>query len=233
MFKILLSNESLFLVVIIAPVLVVTAIAVWVTLRRREERAQELKQLAFRMSLSFKAEDRMTDSGFLSLPRLSALILSKSSGVSYFPVWNVMRKSIDDQEMILFDCGIDKASYTFAAFRFPSRVFPRFALRPHNVTSNILIHLSLPLGYKDVHFPARAQFSKNYILRGNDPDSIQSLFKEEVLRFFEEEQFWSADGAAEWLLVGKEDPQKGSRLTPDEIPSFLHAALNVMQLFAQ
>ncbi|MBK92358.1 MAG: hypothetical protein CME27_07925, partial [Gemmatimonadetes bacterium] len=68
-------------------------------------------------------------------------------------------------------------------FRSPQLSLPSFVMRPEHVFHKI----GSAFGYQDIDFESNrtaADFSKKYLLRGEDEHAIRSLFKDNVLSFF-------------------------------------------------
>jgi hypothetical protein len=89
------------------------------------------------------------------------------------------------------------------------------------------------LGYQDIDFeshPTAAEFSKKYLLRGKDEQTIRALFTDTVLTFF-------AAHPDKVLLEGSGDQlilyRDGKIIEPEDIPAFMKEGFEVFRLFTQ
>lgn len=98
---------------------------------------------------------------------------------------------------------------------------PYFSLRPEN----ILYKLFTVFGYQDIDFGQRPEFSKNYILRGQDEPAIRQTFNDRLLTFYENYPGTCTDGGGNQLLLFR----NSYRFQPQEIQSHVGLALNVLQ----
>lgn len=68
--------------------------------------------------------------------------------------------------------------------RHPESALPKFFLCPENFFHKI----GDALGFKDIDFETHPDFSKRYLLKGQDESKIRDLFKGSVLQIFEQEK---------------------------------------------
>lgn len=99
---------------------------------------------------------------------------------------------------------------------------PYFSLRPEGFWTKIF----QAFGYQDIDFGQRPEFSKQYLLRGQDELAIRQTFNDTLLSFFESYAGTCVDGGANQLFVFR----ASHRLQPHEIQSQLALALNVLNL---
>ena len=99
---------------------------------------------------------------------------------------------------------------------------PYFSLRPEGFFTKFLT----AFGYQDIDFGQRPEFSKKYLLRGQDEQGIRQTFNDGLLSFFESYQGTSVDAGGNQLLLFR----AGQRFQPQEIQSYLALALNVVNL---
>ena len=109
-------------------------------------------------------------------------------------------------------------------FRSPELNLPQFALRPENLFHNI----GGVFGYQDIDFDSHPQFSKKYLLRGNDEQKVRELFATEVLGFFEGQDGISTKGGGDQLIFYR----LGKRIKPEDVRPFIEEGLEVFRLFA-
>jgi hypothetical protein len=105
----------------------------------------------------------------------------------------------------------------------PNLRVPYFSLRPEHFMHKLMT----AFGYQDIDFGQRPEFSKNYILRGQDELAIRQVFNDRVLSFYESSGGTCTDAGGNQLLVFR----AGYRFQPHEIQSYLALALNLFSLF--
>lgn len=99
---------------------------------------------------------------------------------------------------------------------------PYFSLRPEGFMTKIF----QAFGYQDIDFGQRPEFSKQYLLRGQDEPGIRQAFGDALLSFFESYQGTCVDGGNNQLFVFR----AGHRYPPHETQSQLALALNIYAL---
>lgn len=100
---------------------------------------------------------------------------------------------------------------------------PHFSLRPEGILTKIFT----AFGYQDIDFGQRPEFSKQYILRGSDEQSIRRTFNDGLLSFYETYPGTCTDGGGNQLFVYR----GGYRFQPQEIQSYVRLGLKVVNLF--
>ena len=117
---------------------------------------------------------------------------------------------------------------TVIYFRSPQLSLPRFGVRPEEWHHK----LRSKLGYQDIDFeshPTAVEFSKKYLLRGEDEQTIRALFTDAVLTFF-------AAHPDKVCVEGSDDQliwyQPGKIIEPEYIPAFMKEGFEVFRLFA-
>ena len=99
---------------------------------------------------------------------------------------------------------------------------PYFSLRPEG----LLYKIFTAFGYQDIDFGQRPEFSRQYILRGQDEPAIRRTFSDGLLSFYEAYPGTSTDGGGNQLFV-----YRGRyRLQPQEIQSYVGLGLEVLNL---
>lgn len=99
---------------------------------------------------------------------------------------------------------------------------PYFSLRSEGFFTKIM----QAFGYQDIDFGQRPEFSKQYLLRGQDEPAIRQAFNDRVLSFFESYHGTCVDGGGNQLFVFR----AGHRFQPQEIQAQLGLALNIASL---
>jgi len=99
---------------------------------------------------------------------------------------------------------------------------PYFSLRPEGFFTKIMT----AFGYQDIDFGQRPEFSKRYLLRGQDEMAIRQAFNDQLLSFFETYQGTSVDAGNNQLFVFR----ASYRCQPQEAQNQLALALNILNL---
>ena len=112
-------------------------------------------------------------------------------------------------------------------FQSPQLNLPKFQLRPEHFFDKI----GSKLGYQDIDIeshPTAAEFSKKYLLRGKDEQTIRALFTDTALTFF-------AAHPDKVCVEGSDDQliwyQPGKIIEPEDIPAFMKEGFEVFRLF--
>ncbi len=149
---------------------------------------------------------------------------------------NILRGRTDGKDVLIFDYryvtggGKTQSTHqqTVAAFRLDGAHLPSFQLQPEN----LLHRLSALFGYQDIDFPEHPEFSRRYLLRGQNEAAVRAFFSPPVIDAFESlspEARWSVEGGGNWLLVYHE----GKRINPAEVPQFLQETASAASSLAQ
>ena len=107
----------------------------------------------------------------------------------------------------------------------PNLALPMFALRPENLFHRMLS----ALGYQDIDFGQRPEFSQQYILRGQNELAIRQTFNDRVLAFFEAYPGTCVDAGGNQLFVYR----AGYRFQPQEIEGYVGLGLQALNLLRQ
>ncbi len=99
---------------------------------------------------------------------------------------------------------------------------PYFSLRPEGFFTKLLT----AFGYQDIDFGQRPEFSKRYLLRGQDEMAIRQAFNDQLLSFFETYQGTSVDAGNNQLFVFRAN----YRCQPQEAQNQLALALSILNL---
>lgn len=102
---------------------------------------------------------------------------------------------------------------------------PVFSLRPETFMYKMLT----AFGYQDIDFGQRPEFSRQYILRGQDELAIRQVFNDRVLSFFESYPGTCLDAGGNQLCFYR----GGSRYPPQEIEGHVGVGLQVVNLLRQ
>jgi hypothetical protein len=102
---------------------------------------------------------------------------------------------------------------------------PSFSLRPEN----FLHRIGELFGFRDIDFERRPEFSRLFLLRGEEEEAIRKAFGDGVLRFFEERPGTCATGGVSELLFWR----PGSFVAPDALEELIHDGEDLFARLAQ
>jgi hypothetical protein len=100
--------------------------------------------------------------------------------------------------------------------------FPQFALRPESVFHK----LGQVFGYQDIDFATHEEFSKRYLLRGEDENAVRSTFNGETLSFYETDRTLSTEARGRQLIHYR----AGKRVNPENVQDFIAGGVRVLTL---
>jgi len=126
----------------------------------------------------------------------------------------------------IFTTGSGKNSATFyqsVVYLEPANLnLPYFSLRPEGIMSKVYS----AFGYQDIDFGQRPEFSRQYLLRGQDEQAIRRTFNDGLLSFYESYPGTCTDGGGNQLFIYR----GGYRLQPQEIRPYVGLGLEVLNL---
>jgi hypothetical protein len=145
-------------------------------------------------------------------------------------VYYLMEGQIDGAEAAVFDLENRNhrlagetpsgGSYqTVVSLRSGQLNLPSFSLGPEN----ILRQLAGAVRDKDINFDTHPEFSKRYLLRGQDETAIRSLFNPSLLAFFESFKSGITVAYADRMIYYRDS----RKVRPKEFRSFVDEALRV------
>jgi hypothetical protein len=100
---------------------------------------------------------------------------------------------------------------------------PAFLLFPES----FLAKMGKMFGKSDINFPESPEFSRKYILRGDDEAAIRTLFTPALRQTLESQDRLTIEGAGGLLFIFR----KGRRLNPDQIAARLEQDKRIAALF--
>ena len=107
-----------------------------------------------------------------------------------------------------------------------SRVmFPTFELIPENTFHKI----GQVFGYQDIDFESFPEFSKKYLLRGEDELKIRQLFTPQIISFFESNKNLCVEAENNTLIFYK----ASKRCKPDDIQEYFEKGQLIHNLFVR
>ncbi len=112
---------------------------------------------------------------------------------------------------------------TVILFESDDMALPKFTLRPENIFHKI----GQVFGYKDIDFDSHPEFSKRYLLKGENEEAVRATFGDKARSFYESDLKLSTEAAGPQLIHYR----SGKRVTPDEISEFIKQGVRVLTLF--
>ena len=82
-----------------------------------------------------------------------------------------------------------------------NKKIPVFTMEREGVFERIFDRVMAFTGYKDIDFKMYPDFSKKFLLMGNNEAEIQSFFSDEIIRFFENHHIYHLESNGEALLI--------------------------------
>jgi hypothetical protein len=216
----------------ILPVFIFLAVAVLVvviivyTRKKERERTQQLQLIASQLSWNFAATAPLN-----MIPGLDRFALFNQGHSKQ--IKNFMYGEASGTKAAVFDyvyvVGYGRNSQTHrqsVVYLEPGNLrLPYFTLRPENFLYKILS----TFGYQDIDFGQRPEFSRQYILRGQDEPAIRQAFNDRLLAFYESYPETCTDAGGNQLFFFRSN----YRFQPQEIQSYVAFGLNLLSLFPQ
>ena len=137
----------------------------------------------------------------------------------------------DGTRMTLFDfsyvigSGKRNRNYqqTVTRVQSPKLNLPAFEMRPESV----FLKIAASLGMKDIDIVSAPNFSRMYLLRGQDEAAIRQLFTPELVRYCEANRGMWISGVGDLLWFHREN----RRVKPEELDAFVNASRQTLELF--
>jgi hypothetical protein len=182
--------------------------------RRTSQRTEALQEMAGRLGWAFQGEVQ-----FSALPDLDRFELFRSGRSK--ALRNLVTSPSGERRAIVFDYtyvtggGNSQRRHrqtVFYATR-ESLDLPSFSLRPES----FLHRVAGLVGYQDIDFERRPEFSRLFLLRGEDEAGVRAAFETPVLRFFEQRPGTCAAGVRNELLFWR----PGGYASPEEVEALI------------
>jgi hypothetical protein len=178
------------------------------------ERAAALQQVADRIGWSYREQV-----DFRTIPDLKRFELFRQG--SGQKLRHVLMSPADEIRGVLFEysytVSTGKSSHTVTQTVFYGTCdaldLPSFSLRPEHFFHRV----AGILGYQDINFERRPEFSRLFLLRGENEGRIRAVFGDAVLAFFEGHGGCCAAGMGREVLFWR----PGKRLDPHEFEAFI------------
>jgi len=187
--------------------------------RREKERSLILNALATEIGLDF-------------LPAQDDALLAKMQVFSLFnkgrspEIKNVMKTKTDNVKMTLFDYAYTtgggehsrRVSQTIVTLEHDSLSLPKFTLSPEGLFSKI----GAAIGFQDIDFDEHPEFSKSFVLKGEDEPAIRKFFDREKIEFFAQRKESYIETAHSFFIYTRDGRKK-----PEQIREFLKEGYSV------
>ena len=198
----------------------ILAIIMVVSWKKRKQRALDLRSVADTLGFPYAGNDSSR------APQVNTALFRRGGSRRFR---NVMTGTQGNYQVSLFDysytvsAGESSSTYrqTVAAI-IQDRPLPRFELRPEG----FLDRIADTFVRRDIDFESHPEFSKRYVLRGEDETAIRAMFTPVLLSLFEmfpPEKKWHLEASGSTLLAY----QAAVTVPPQEIRAFLDEACSL------
>lgn len=194
--------------------------------RKEKERTQSLQQLAATLGWSFAADAPLTQIAWLD--RFTLFSQGRSRQIRNFMYGQAqgVKAAVFDYIYVTGSGKSQQTHYqTVVYLETVNLALPMFSLRPETLFHRMLS----AFGYQDIDFGQRPEFSKQYILRGQNELAIRQTFNDRVLSFFEGYAGTCVDAGGSQLFIYR----AGQRFQPPEIEGYVGLGLQAMNLLRQ
>ena len=214
---------------VLAPILFVIvflfiALLVYFYQKKKErERTEAMQAVANQLRWSFSAEAPMNM--IAGLERFTLFNQGHSKQIKNFMYGeaNGVKAAVFDYVYVVGSGKNRTTHYQSVTYLEPANLrVPYFSLRPEGFFTKVLT----AFGYQDIDFGQRPEFSKQYLLRGQDEMAIRQAFSDQLLAFFETYQGTSMDAGNNQMFVFRAN----YRCPPQEVQNQLAIALNIVNL---
>ena len=200
-------------------VLVLVAGGLYAGVVAQKKRREALRTVAQTMGFEFNEEWNADE-----LPSLCGTLPIFDRGHSK-KATNLMRGKLAGEDVQILDYrytighGKGQQVHGQTLVVFASGAMPEFTLGPESFFHRI----AQAFGYQDIDFDDTPEFSKHYLLRGQDEPSIRRAFTSEARALLSQMQGWHAEACGGHLAVYRSD----SYPKPMELPTYAADALRI------
>jgi hypothetical protein len=219
------TNSSGSAWIVIVGVIVFIAALVGVILYFDRRRSKKIEALAQSLGLTFRRKPTEADN---TLPAGSYLANEGHGRI----VSNVLEAARSDElNFTIFDyqytIGYGKSSSTYnqTVTRMQSGLFhlPQFILFPETFFAK----MGKMFGKTDINFPESPEFSRKFVLRGDDEAAIRGLFNPALRHALEAQDRLTIEGVGDLLFIFR----AGRRAKPEELPGKIEQDKRIAALF--
>lgn len=193
------------------------------SIRYENKRTESLKSVADELGMEFSIEE---DSQLLSkLATFRTFTLGRNRSMK-----NVMKAETEDASLAIFEysyrTGSGKNSttvrFTVAAMEQSSFNFPAFSARPEG----LMDRMGSALGFQDIDFDHHPEFSKAFVLKGENEVAIRNFFDTTILDVFVSKKDAYVEAGRGLITLRKHGRQK-----PEQIAEFMAEAYEFLNAF--
>jgi len=172
--------------------------------RRLNPRQKELKQLAKEQNWVYQPEVDWNTSYLQNfqffetrpIERKTNSIVGSYTGNNIY--WEMADVTFDEGAML----ATEVYHTTVQIIRLPFEI-PKFVLEKEGYFDKIFDRVMAFSGQKDIDFELFTHFSKKFLLKGEDEETIRDFFTPELIRFFENQEIYHVESNGEALLIFK------------------------------
>jgi len=209
---------------VIVGVLALIGGLVWLSFYIEKKRTEAMRQASLRLGFAFSPKG---DPAFQN--EMAAFQLFNQGHTRVLK--NLMRGSGSDADIAIFDyrytIGSGKNQHTrkqtVIRFRSTGLDLPGFSLSPENIMHKI----GSLFGYQDIDFENFPDFSKRYLLRGQDETRIRMAFNDRVVRFFEQKHPVCTEGLGNQFIFYRSSRE----IKTENLNSFIAEGTEVLNTF--
>jgi hypothetical protein len=185
-------------------------LVVYLIIRREKKRREALREKAQMLGFTYTQKAELNEIGKAGEFHLFNIGHSKR-------IRNLLERDDGGVQTWLYDYryttggGKHSRTHVQTVFQFESAhlKLPAFILRPENVFHKI----GQSFGYRDIDFEPFPEFSRRYLLRGEDEAAIRKLFNQELIARFEAEKALIVEGKGPLLICYR----SSKRVRPDDL----------------
>jgi len=210
--------------IVFGGIVALVGLAVAVSLLRERKRARALRAAAEAMGLSYAEKG---DKALLaSLEHFRLFTEGHSRRITH-----LVQGQANEIDLKIFDYryttggGRNASAHrqSVLLLRTPHLSLPAFMLRPEGLLDKI----GAVFGLRDMDLDDHPDFSKHYVLRGQDEEAVRRLFDADVLDWYGSRRGVSTEGAGQELVFYRAD----RRVPPEEFPALLEEGFALLTLF--
>jgi hypothetical protein len=192
--------------------------------RREQQRTESVRAVAERLGWGF-----LEDVPFKSIPDLDRFELFRSGHSKKLK--NLMTSPAGGRRAVVFEyayttgAGQSQSTHRQTVFYATSDSLdlPSFSLRPEHFFHRV----AGAFGYQDIDIERRPEFSRLFLLRGEDEGRVRGMFSDAVAEFFERRPRTCAAGMGRELLHWR----TGGRLSAEELERLITDGFGLATLF--
>jgi hypothetical protein len=186
----------------------------------RRQHSEGLQAAATRLGWGYREEI-----GFSAIPDLDRFeLFGQGSGRK---LRHLLTSPPGDPRAVIFEyaytISTGKSSHTYRQTVYYTTGdllrLPAFSLRPERFYHRV----GALFGYRDINFDSRPEFSRMFLLRGDDEAAIRAHFTDPVAEFFEKKPGVCAAGMGRELLFWR----PGRVVAPQEIEAFMREGIAI------